>query len=204
MKILGIVGSPRKNGNTAMLIQTALKGAANLGAQTETLFLADYDYIGCTACESCREGTTCAVQDDMQLIYPRLLEADAIVLGSPTYYYNVSAMVKAFIERCYCFNFFDPEDRSVWTSLNEVLGLKYAVVIAVSEQHSSEDMGVTADVMKHSLQALGYRVIDTIKTMRAFKAGEVNNDQRSLLEAKSAGEKLVRQLKLREKVRGED
>ena len=202
MKILGIIGSSRKKGNTATLVRMALDGAQKLGAETEIVYLSDYDFKGCTGCEGCRDRTTCIVKDDMQLLYPKLFEADALVLGSPTYYYNVSAMVKAFIERCYCLNFFDSEDRSLWTSVNEVLGIKYAVVVAVCEQHKAEDMGVTAEVMQRSLEAFGYRVIETVKTLRAFKAGDVESDQRSMLEARKAGEKLVRQLRLREDVRG--
>ncbi len=79
----------------------------------------------------------------MQKIYPLLIESDAIIFGSPTYFYNVTADVKAFIDRCYCFEVMSKEDRSLWMGINEVLGGRYAAVIAVCEQHSSEDMGGT-------------------------------------------------------------
>lgn len=61
---------------------------------------------------------------------------------------------------------FDEEDRSVWLSVNEVLGGKYAVVIAVCEQQNKEDMGFTAEAMSKLLSALGYRVVETVKVLK--------------------------------------
>lgn len=137
----------------------------------------------------------------MQKIYPRLLEADAIILGSPTYFYNVSTDVKAFIDRCYCFEMFSEDDRSVWMGINEVLGGKYAVVIAVCEQHSEEDMGYTAEAMVKPLEALGYRVIDIVKALGLFKKGEAIKDEKILDQTVKAGKRLAKTLKLRKEIR---
>lgn len=136
----------------------------------------------------------------MQKIYPRLLEADAIILGSPTYFYNVTADVKAFIDRCYCFEMFAADDRSVWMGIHEALGGKYAVVIAVCEQFSEEDMGFTAEAMTKPLIALGYRIIDTVKALGLFKKGEVLENQNILDQATKAGKKLANTLMLRKEV----
>ncbi len=136
----------------------------------------------------------------MQKIYPRILEADAIILGSPTYFYNVTADVKAFIDRCYCFEMFAEDDRSVWMGINEVLGIKYAVVIAVCEQHSEADMGYTAEAMEKSLEALGYRVIATVKALGLFKQEDASNDEIILGQAAEAGKKLAKTLILRKEV----
>lgn len=138
----------------------------------------------------------------MQKIYPLLLEADALILGSPTYFYDVSAQVKAFIDRCYCFEIFSTDDRSVWMGLNEALGGKYAVVIAVCEQHSEADMGYAPEVMSRSLNALGYRVIGSVKARGAFDKGEVARDERALGEATEAGRRLMRTLELRKEAEG--
>lgn len=199
MKALGIIGSRRKNGNTAVLVQSALKSLAKAGVSTREIFLEDYDINGCLACEGCRENNVCVQKDGMQKLYPLLLEYDAIVIGSPTHFYNISASVNAFFERCYCFEIFDEDDRSVWLSVNEALGGKYAVVIAVCEQQNKEDMGFTAEAMSMPLQALGYRVIETVKVLKLFEKGAALHDDQAIKEAAAAGEKLAKTLILRKR-----
>jgi len=197
MKILGIIGSKRKNGNTACLVQEALKAAQREGAKTELIFLGDYSIKDCTGCEGCKDTLKCVINDDMQKIYPLLLEADGIILGSPTYFYNISADMKAFIDRCYCFEIFAEDDRSCWMGINEVLGGKYAVVIAVCEQHNENDMGFTPAAMSKPLEALGYRVVDTVKVPGLFKAGAAAQDNQALEQSGRAGKKLTKTIALR-------
>lgn len=197
MKILGIAGSKRKKGNTSILVQEALKTAQKEGAKTELIFLGDYSIKDCQGCEGCKETYRCVINDDMQKIYPLLLESDGIILGSPTYFYNISADMKAFIDRCYCFEVFAEDDRSCWLSINEALGGKYAAVIAVCEQENEKDMGFTPEAMSLALQALGYRVIDQIKVLNLFKAGEALTDSDALQRCGKAGEKLVKTIRLR-------
>ena len=200
MKILGIVGSKRKDGNTSNLVQEALRAAGQKGAETELIFLSDYTIQGCTGCEGCKDTLSCVIDDDMQKIYPLLLEVDGLILGSPTYFYNVTADVKSFIERCYCFEVFAEDDRSCWLSINEALGGKYAVVIAVSEQQNENDMGFTPEVMSKSLESLGYRVIDTVKILRLFEPGSALRDNQALEQSRTAGDRLLKTLQLRKKV----
>ena len=171
--VLAIAGRHRKEGNTFHLIQAALEPFKMEGHEIQYLFLSDYSFRDCIGCEGCSETYQCILQDDMQKLYPVNLESDAIILGSPTYFYNISAPMKAFLDRCYCYEIFDDHDRSIWMSLNEALGGKYAVVIAVSEQENLEDMGFAAKAMQKPLEALGYCVIQTVKVLHAFKAGEV-------------------------------
>lgn len=201
MKILGIVGSKRKKGNTYHLVERALKGAESKGAQTELIYLGDYSINGCIGCEGCKESFTCVINDDMQKLYPLLLEADGLILGSPTYFYDVSADVKAFIDRCYCFDVFADDDRSCWVSVNEALGGKYAAVVAVCEQHEEKYMGFTADVMTKSLMALGYRVVDTVKAIGFWGPGEVLNDNKLMTRTEKAGERIVSALILRDRIK---
>ncbi|MDK2924712.1 MAG: hypothetical protein PWQ41_486 [Bacillota bacterium] len=200
MKILGIVGSKRKKGNTSCLVQEAIRAAQNEGAETELIFLGDYSIKDCTGCEGCKHTYKCVINDDMQKIYPLLLEADGIILGSPTYFYNISADMKAFIDRCYSFEVFAEDDRSCWLSINEALGGKYAAVIAVCEQHDEKDMGFTPEAMSKSLEALGYRVVDTVRVLGLFKAGEALQDNKALEQSRKAGERLVRTIRLRRNV----
>jgi len=203
LKILGVVGSRRKKGNTYTLMQEALKPFTMNNIDTKLVFLDDYNINDCNGCEGCKETYKCVINDDMQKLYPDILEADAIILGSPAYFYNVSADMKAFIDRCYCFEVFDKEDRSVWLALNEALGGKFATVIAVSEQEKEEDMGFTAEAMIRPLEALGYRVVSTVKALHLFKAGEALNNKKIMEDANKAGEKLLKCLQLKEKVKAQ-
>jgi len=201
MKALGIVGSPRKDGNTACLVRQALRGLKEHGIETETIFLADYDFRDCTGCEGCRETFACVIQDDMQKIYPKLLEADAVVLGSPTYFYDVTAIMKAFLDRLYCFEVFDNEDRSAWMGAAEALGGKLASVISVSEQKREEDAGFAAKTMSMSLQALGYRVTDSVRIIGLFAKEEAGLDMEAQARARDAGQRLAKTMQLKRRIR---
>ncbi|MEN6341527.1 MAG: flavodoxin family protein [Methanospirillum sp.] len=102
--VLAINGSPRKGWNTAMLLESALKGAASVGARTELVHLYDLDFTGCTSCFACKlkDGKSygrCAVRDDLSPVLDRVREADALILGSPIYFGTVTGMMRCCMER---------------------------------------------------------------------------------------------------------
>jgi multimeric flavodoxin WrbA len=99
MKALGIFGSPRRGGNTDLLLEEALRGAQEKGANVERLYLSDYAITPCKECHGCDHAGNCVVLDDMQKIYPKLLEADVIIFASPIFFYGVTAWAKALIDR---------------------------------------------------------------------------------------------------------
>jgi len=104
MKIIAFNGSPRKKWNTATLLQKALDGAASHGAETELIHLYDLNYKGCISCFACKTlgGKSygkCAVQDDLAPVFSRIEQADAIVMGSPIYWGDISGEMKSFMER---------------------------------------------------------------------------------------------------------
>ena len=101
MKVLGIACSPRKGGNTEILVQEALAGAGDYGTTTELLTVWGKDIKPCDGCRSCIETGKCHIKDDMQEIYTRLLDADGIVWGTPVYFYGVTAQAKIIIDRSY-------------------------------------------------------------------------------------------------------
>ena len=103
MKILGIVCSPRKGGNTEILVKEALDAAREAGGETELIVVADKEIAPCDACGACMEDGTCRIDDDMQTIYQRLELADGLIFGTPVYFINVSAQAKAIIDRTYAF-----------------------------------------------------------------------------------------------------
>ena len=100
MKVLGLFGSPRRGGNTDLLLEEMLRGAQSQGAEIERIFLSDLNISGCRECRSCEVAGNCVVQDQMQDIYPKLSEADCIILASPIFFYGVTAQVKRMIDRC--------------------------------------------------------------------------------------------------------
>jgi multimeric flavodoxin WrbA len=102
--VIAINGSPRKNANTATLLQKALDGAASTGAETELIHLIDLQYQGCTSCFACkRKGTkfigACASRDDLTPVLEKVMRSGAVILGSPIYLADVTALMRAFIER---------------------------------------------------------------------------------------------------------
>jgi len=104
MKIVAINGSPRKNANTATLLKKALEGATKQGAQTELIHLYDLNYQGCVSCFACKlkNGKSygkCAHKDELKHLLEKLRGVDAIILGSPIYFGNITGMMRSFIER---------------------------------------------------------------------------------------------------------
>lgn len=98
-KILGISASYRRNGNSAQMLQAFLKGAADAGAETELIYLADCSMHFCTGCWHCRDTGECVFNDDIKMIAEKIIAADTIVLASPIYFYAVSGQLKTMIDR---------------------------------------------------------------------------------------------------------
>jgi multimeric flavodoxin WrbA len=103
MRILGIVGSPRKGGNTEILMREALNVAQQAGCETDIFFLCEKQVAPCRACGACRETGVCVMQDDMQELSALLEGADGIIIGSPVYFGSVSAQTKAVMDRMFSF-----------------------------------------------------------------------------------------------------
>ncbi len=101
MKVLGLVCSPRREGNTEILIRQALTSARETGAETEILHVADLDITPCDACGACLSEGVCQIEDDMQTVYEKLYQSDGVIFGTPVYFLNVSAQAKAIIDRTY-------------------------------------------------------------------------------------------------------
>jgi multimeric flavodoxin WrbA len=101
MKVLAVTGSPRKGGNTDTLVAELLRGAQSAGAEVEQVNLARLKIKGCVACDTCKRTGHCKQHDDMQPLYDKLLKADALVVGTPVYFWGPSAQMKAFLDRWY-------------------------------------------------------------------------------------------------------
>lgn len=104
MKIIAINGSPRKNSNTAVLLEHAMEGASQQGAETELINLYDLDYKGCMSCFACKlkggkSYGKCAYKDELSPVLEKVLAADALLLGSPIYFHAVTGEMRSFLER---------------------------------------------------------------------------------------------------------
>ena len=104
-KIYAVNGSPRKNGNTAQLLQKALEGAASAGAEVKLIQLADLDFSGCRSCFACKKlanpSPGCVLKDDLAEILKELFQADGIIMGSPIYFGAESGLYRNFLERLF-------------------------------------------------------------------------------------------------------
>lgn len=102
MKVIGFTASPRKEGNTAWVINKILEGSKEQGAETQSWYSSDLDIKPCQSCYGCKKGDRgCIINDDMQKLYGAIEHADALVLGSPVYMGQMSAQAKIFIDRLF-------------------------------------------------------------------------------------------------------
>jgi multimeric flavodoxin WrbA len=104
MKILAISCSPRKQGNTEILLDEVLKGAQYEGAEVELFSVAGKSIAPCDACDGCVKQGICHIKDDMQPLYEKMLAADGIIFGTPIYYYNMAAQCKTIMDRTIALN----------------------------------------------------------------------------------------------------
>jgi len=102
-KVVIVKGSPRREGNSAILADQVAEGARSLGARVDSFYLHGMDIQPCDACDACQSEPYrgCVIGDDMQILYPKLHDADALVIASPVYWFTVSAQTKLFMDRCY-------------------------------------------------------------------------------------------------------
>ncbi len=193
-KILGIAGSPRKNGNSDVLLKHLVKGAEKGGIPTQTVHLRNYYFQPCIGCEGCRKTGECVtLHDGMQLLYPEIMEAKGLILVCPTHNYNVTAWMKAFLDRLYCFYIFTNDRPRGWSSRLADQKRK-AVISAVCEQPDQKSMGFTLEAMRLPIEALGYEVVDELPVFGVFDRGKVAEMPDILAQAEALGEKLASEL----------
>lgn len=177
-KILGIVGSPRRNGNTHILISRLLEGAREAGAETETVLLGDLNIRECDGCHACRRGLACTKNDDMNALYPKIIGCDVIVLGTPVFWYGPTALMKAFVDRFVYFNC--PENRAL-------LAGKTAVTIIPLEETDPDTWAPVADFFARSLRYLELPLTGAIIAPGVEAKGEILEWPEKLQEAYEMG-----------------
>ena len=159
-KILAVVGSPRKGGNTDLLVQKMAEGAVSKGARVDTLWLGKLNIRECDGCHVCWMGKHCSKNDDMLDIYPKITESDAIIFGTPVYWYAPTALMKAFIDRFVYFNC--PQTRA------KIRGKSAALVIPFEE----ENPDTAKPVVEFFEKCLGYLEMNLVGSIVVGGAGE--------------------------------
>jgi len=177
MKVLGLIGSPRKCSNTDLLVSAILDGASQNNHTTEKVYLYDVDISPCMDCRACKQGQfKCALHDDMQILYPKLNEADVIVFGTPLYWYGPSAKMKLLLDRLRPF------------IASKGLNCKKAVLVVPSEE-GLDACNFTVGMFNLSFKYLEMRLIGTLLAKASEKA-EVKGQPQVLSEAFALGKSI--------------
>ena len=159
------MGSPRKNGNTDVLVSRILDGARDNGANTEKIVLDDLKILECNGCHACWKGKhICSKYDDMNDLYPKIIDSDAIVFGTPVYWFGPTAIMKCFMDRFVYFNC--PVNR-------KKIRNKVAVIAVPFEDTTHETAELVVDFFARSFEYLEMRMVDKILVPGVTKRGEV-------------------------------
>ena len=184
MKILGINTSPRPGSNVKIAIQKALEAAEAKGAETELINTAQLNISPCQADNFCKghEGK-CAIDDDMTQIYEKILEADAVIFGSPIYFLDVSAQAKLVLDRLYAFFMQD--------AITEKLSTKKLSIIATNGTVPAEMLMPVLKTQGEGLKLLGFKIVD-IEIFGDNNIPEaINEKEDQIAKAKAIGENLL-------------
>ncbi|WP_406661446.1 flavodoxin family protein [Methanolobus sp. ZRKC3] len=180
MKVVAFVGSPRKNGNTDVLVQQVLDGAVEAGADVEKFYINDMDFKGCQGCGYCRNTEICKLDDDMTKAYDAIKNADGVVFGSPIYFFQMTGQMRLFLDRCYALlnNDHTPRIDS---------GKKAVIVGAQGAPDAAAFTGVYEEFSNVLKQFMGMDVKDTIVDVGHHAPGEAKENTELMEQAKSAG-----------------
>jgi len=180
MKVLGISGSMRKEGNTAVLVNVILERCHAVGIKTEFVSLAGKKIHPCLGCEKCKERKWCVIEnDDWDSIVKKILDCDVLVIGSPTYYYDVCGHLKNFIDRTY----------SLYHD-HKLAGRK-GVAVAVQAQKGASR---TIQTLEGFLSTHEFSSLGSVKG-NGYHEGEVLADKEAIEKAQKIGDKIVRLVK---------
>ncbi len=183
MKIVSLLGSPHGlKGNTARLLRHVLESAEAEGAQTEVVVLKGDTVLPCRGCDACHKKGRCVQKDDFETLKEKIIKADCLVLASPNYIFNVSAQLKAFMDRCcgvvHCMQFWG----------------KYGAAVVTSGGGDDEPI---AEYMKHFLVTTGIIPVGAVwAAMSAMPEGGFTDDV--LKKARITGKRIVEAWRARE------
>ncbi len=170
-KWIAIVGSPRKGKNTDLMVDYVIEGLNEKNIVVDKFFLSSSNISTCTGCESCIKTGVCIIKDDVSKIIDDMKNADGYIFASPSYNYNMTAQMKAFLDRTFCLN--DYNDG--WKS--RLSPNKKAIIIGVCAGKTKESIGYTVEGMSKLISELDIKIIDEIEYYNTKHIPVVNNDK---------------------------
>ena len=172
--VLGIVGSPRRNSNTEILVDEVLSGAAKAGAQIGKVILSELDINPCDACDRCRDSQSCAKQDDMAPVLELMNQSQIWILGTPIYWWGPSAQMKTFIDR--------------WYGARHAKFQKRNVILTLPLGGGNERyVQPTVDMFKYIMNYLNMNHFATIVAPGVYRRGVVSEKTKILAAAHQTG-----------------
>jgi len=184
MNIIGISGTPRKGGNSEILLNAALEPFAEAKWQVSKILLSEIKIEPCIGCEACVEAKSCFIKDDMQQVYQALESCDAIIISSPSYWRNVPAGLKALFDRTY------------GISNKKPLAGKLGGAIAVGRATAGGGQSKVLDVIHNFYLSSGALCVPgelNGVTASANKPGDILTQPRRLQQARALGENILKQ-----------
>ena len=196
MFVLALLGSPRKGGNTESLLFAFLEGIKEMGGEIKVLNIAEKRIFPCIECGKCEKNGFCFIKDDMEEIYFLLRQADAVILATPVFFYNVPAQLKAFIDRCqvfwvrrYILNLIDPK---------ATFRLGFLLTVGATKgKNLFFGIELTA---KYFFKAIGAKYKKKLGFKRIEKKGDIIYHPTALKEAYLEGKKFIKSFKKRKKI----
>ena len=189
-KILGIAGSPRKGGNTHILVSEILRGAKKAGAKTELISLSNLRIKECDGCHTCWDTEVCWINDGMRRIYKKLMDSDCIILTTPMYWFGPTVPMKALIDRLVYFCCPKNEDK--------IKGKE----VVLATVFAGDDPGEATPLMKMltmTTDYLGMKLKGKILVPGVGEKGAIKKKKRKLKEAFNLGRLIGRDRKVRVK-----
>jgi len=187
LKVLGIMGSPRVGGNTDLLLDKALKGAEDEGARVEKIIVDRLNISPCREYYGCLKDGKCLIRDDMDKIYPELVEAERLIIASPIFFYGLSAQVKALIDR----------SQALWARKYVLHDLpekiRKGALIAVGATRGEKLFDGSILTVKYFFKSIGVEYSDELLVRGIDKRGEIREHPAALSGAYELGKRLVRQ-----------
>ncbi len=187
MRILGIMGSPRRQSNTEILLDSALAGAKEIEAEVEKVVVSELKVSPCREIYACLKDGDCAIKDDMQWLYERILQADHIVFASPIFFYGLTSQAKAVVDRC----------QALWVR-RHVLGMgkednriRRGVFISVGATRGSKLFDGAVLTVKYFFDAIGVRYTGDLLIRGIDGKAEIKEHPTALRDAFRLGQQLV-------------
>ena len=188
MRVLGIMGSPRRQSNTEILLDKALEGAREAGADVEKILVSKLKITPCLEIYACLKDGNCAIKDDMQLLFKKLLVADHIILASPIFFYSITSQAKALIDRC----------QALWVR-RHVLGMgkedtrvRRGVFISVGATRGKKLFDGAVLTMKYFFDAISVEYFGDLLIRGIDNKAQIEEHPEALQDAFRLGQELAR------------